>query len=202
MIAIIDYDAGNVGSVMKAFRSIGASALLTGSASDIEKAEAVVLPGVGAFGDVVKNLRDRGLEQPIKSYISSGRPFLGICVGLQMLFDDSEESPEAKGLGVLKGRVLRLPSDAGLKVPHIGWNSIDFDPCCPLFAGLPNELYVYFVHSYYLRADDDGIVCATTEYGAHIHAAVQSGLCFATQFHPEKSGDAGLAILKNFCSLF
>ena len=202
MIALVDYGAGNVESVAKALRHLGREVELTADPQTIRSADAVVLPGVGAFGDAVSQLRARGLEQVVReSARDPQRPFLGICVGLQMLFDSSEESPGASGLSLFGGRVLRLPSEGGLKVPHIGWNSIDYDHSCPLFARLPDQPYVYFVHSYYLRAEDEAIVSATAEYGTRIHAAVWQGSCFATQFHPEKSGDVGLTILDNFCAL-
>ncbi len=202
MIALIDYGAGNVESVAKAVRHLGRSVELTADPETIRTADAVILPGVGAFGDAVSQLRARGLEQVVlDSAKDSQRPFLGICVGLQMLFDSSEESPGAAGLGLMGGRVLRLPSDGGLKVPHIGWNSIEYDSACPIFARLPERPYVYFVHSYYLKADDPAVVAATASYGTQIHAAVWQDSCFATQFHPEKSGEIGLTILDNFCSL-
>lgn len=202
MIALVDYGAGNVESVAKALRHLGREVQLTADPEIIRSADGVVLPGVGAFGDAVSQLRSRGLEQVVvDSARDPQRPFLGICVGLQMLFDSSEESPEASGLSLFGGKVLRLPSEGGLKVPHIGWNSINYDRACPLFARLPEQPYVYFVHSYYLKADDASIVSATAEYGAQIHAAVWQGSCFATQFHPEKSGDVGLTILDNFCAL-
>jgi len=202
MIALIDYGAGNVESVAKALRHLGKPVELTSDADFIRKADAVVLPGVGAFGDAVSQLRLRGLEQVVlDSARDSQRPFLGICVGLQMLFDSSEESPGAEGLKLMGGKVLRLPSDGGLKVPHIGWNSIEYNRDCPLFAGLPEQPYVYFVHSYYLRADDPSVVAAKAHYGTEIHAAVWNENCFATQFHPEKSGEIGLSILNNFCGL-
>ncbi len=202
MIALIDYGAGNVESVAKALRHLGKPVELTSDAVFIRKADAVVLPGVGAFGDAISQLRARGLEQVVlDSARDSQRPFLGICVGLQMLFDSSEESPEAEGLKLMSGKVLRLPSDGGLKVPHIGWNSIEYNADCPLFAGLPDHPYVYFVHSYYLHADDPAVVAAKAFYGTEIHAAVWNDSCFATQFHPEKSGEIGLSILNNFCAL-
>ena len=189
-------------SVAKALRHLGKPVELTYDAEFIRKADAVVLPGVGAFGDAVSQLRLRGLEQVVlDSARDSQRPFLGICVGLQMLFDSSEESPEAEGLKLMAGKVLRLPSDGGLKVPHIGWNSIEYNRDCPLFAGLPEQPYVYFVHSYYLRADDPSVVAAKAHYGTEIHAAVWNENFFATQFHPEKSGEIGLSILNNFCGL-
>lgn len=202
MIALVDYGAGNVESVAKALRHLGREVELTSDAGFIRKADAVVLPGVGAFGDAVAQLRSRGLEDVVlESAKDPERPFLGICVGLQMLFDSSEESPDAAGLSLMGGKVLRLPSDGGLKVPHIGWNSIEYSRECPIFAGLPEQPYVYFVHSYYLKADDPSVVAAKAHYGTEIHAAVWNGSCFATQFHPEKSGEIGLAILNNFCEL-
>ena len=202
MIALVDYGAGNVESVAKALRYLGKTVELTADPQVIRTADAVVLPGVGAFGDAVSQLRSRGLEQAVlDSARDPQRPFLGICVGLQMLFGSSEESPDADGLSLFGGKVLRLPTDGGLKVPHIGWNSIEYNPKCPIFSGLPADPYVYFVHSYYLSADDPAIVAATAEYGVRIHAAVWQDTCFATQFHPEKSGDVGLTILDNFCAL-
>lgn len=197
MIAIIDYGAGNVRSVEKALRHVGCETKLTADAAEISSAAGVVLPGVGAFGDAMKALRGTGMDKAVRERIAADRPFLGICLGLQVLFERSDETPDVDGLGVFRGEVVRIPSDAGLKVPHIGWNSIEYDKECPLFAGLPEELYVYFVHSYYLRAAEP-IVAATTQYAADIHAAVWRGNCFAAQFHPEKSGDAGLQMLRNF----
>ena len=201
MTVIINYGAGNVGSVEKAVRYIGRSAVVSDRAEDIINADSVILPGVGAFGSMMEAIDSRGLTDRIRGYIASGRPFLGICLGLQALFDSSEEAPGVNGLSVFGGKILRIPSDGGLKVPHIGWNSLSINRACPLFAGLDDGTYVYFVHSYYLRADDDAIVAATTEYGVTIHAAVWKDNCFATQFHPEKSGDAGLTMLKNFLSI-
>ncbi len=200
MIAILDYGAGNLLSVEKALRHIGCSCAVTGSPAELEKAEAAVLPGVGAFGSAMEELRRRGLEQPIRDFVASGRPFLGICLGLQILFESSEESPGAAGLGILKGKILRLPGDRGLKVPHIGWNSLELRKPGGLFAGMTGEPYFYFVHSYYLRAEED-VVTAVTEYGAEVHAAVQKGNLLACQFHPEKSGAAGLSLLRNFAEL-
>jgi len=201
LIAIIDYGAGNIRSVEKAFAHIGCEAVITASPEVIAAADAAVLPGVGSFGSAVDNLSETKMGEAAKNFIASGKPFLGICLGLQALFDSSEESPGYKGLGVFSGEVLRLPDDCGLKIPHIGWNSLELNRDCPLFANLPDDPYVYFVHSYYLRAKDESIVAATTEYGAHIHAAVWKDNCFAMQFHPEKSGKTGLAILRNFADL-
>ncbi len=197
MISILDYGAGNLQSVEKALRHIGCQCQVTADPAALLAAQAAVLPGVGAFGDAMQSLRARGLEAPIQEYVASGRPFLGICLGLQVLFESSEEAPGAKGLGLLKGKVVRLPEGAGLKVPHIGWNSLDIRRPGGLFAGQPLQPYVYFVHSYYLQAEED-VVTATAQYGATIHAAVQKGNLWACQFHPEKSGQAGLAMLESF----
>lgn len=200
MIAIIDYGAGNLSSVEKALRHIGCECRITADPGELAAAEAAVLPGVGAFGDAMENLRARGLEGPIRDFIASGKPFLGICLGLQILFESSEESPGVPGLGVLKGKILRLSGRGGLKVPHMGWNSLDLQRSGGLFDGIAGSPYVYFVHSYYLRAEED-IVTAVSEYGETIHAAVQKGNLFACQFHPEKSGETGLALLRNFAGI-
>lgn len=198
MIAIIDYDAGNIRSVEKALAALSAEAVVTREAKDILQADHVVLPGVGAFGDAMEKLHRYGLVPVIRQVIEQGTPFLGICLGLQLLFEGSEESPDAAGLGLLKGKIRRIPEEAGLKVPHIGWNSLHFPNQGRLFAGIPEESYVYFVHSYYLEAADAGIVTAVSEYGVQIHASVECGNVFACQFHPEKSSDTGLSILQNF----
>lgn len=197
MIAIIDYGAGNLQSVEKALRHLGCQCQITADPGELAAAQAAVLPGVGAFGDAMGQLRARGLEEPIRRFVSSGKPFLGICLGLQILFEESEESPGVKGLGLLRGKVLRLPKESGLKIPHIGWNSLSVGKPGGLFAGVEGEPYVYFVHSYYLRAEED-VVTATAEYGTTIHAAVQKGNLLACQFHPEKSGQVGLSLLENF----
>ena len=197
MIAIIDYGAGNLQSVEKALRHLGCQCQITADPGELAAAQAAVLPGVGAFGDAMGQLRARGLEEPIRQFVSSGKPFLGICLGLQILFEESEESPGVKGLGLLRGRVLRLPKESGLKIPHIGWNSLSVGKPGGLFAGVEGGPYVYFVHSYYLRAEED-VVTATAEYGTTIHAAVQKGNLLACQFHPEKSGQVGLSLLENF----
>ena len=197
MVAIIDYGAGNLQSVEKALRHLGCQCQITADPGELAAAQAAVLPGVGAFGDAMGQLRARGLEEPIRRFVSSGKPFLGICLGLQILFEESEESPGVKGLGLLRGRVLRLPKESGLKIPHIGWNSLTIRKPGGLFAGVEGEPYVYFVHSYYLRAEED-VVTATAEYGTTIHAAVQKGNLLACQFHPEKSGQVGLSLLENF----
>ena len=197
MVAIIDYGAGNLQSVEKALRHLGCQCQITADPGELAAAQAAVLPGVGAFGDAMGQLRARGLEEPIRRFVSSGKPFLGICLGLQILFEESEESPGVKGLGLLRGRVLRLPKESGLKIPHIGWNSLTIRKPGGLFAGVEGEPYVYFVHSYYLQAEED-VVAATAEYGAAIHAAVQKDNLLACQFHPEKSGEVGLRLLRNF----
>ena len=198
MIAIIDYDAGNIRSVEKAFVSLGEDVTVTRDAEVLQKADKVVLPGVGNFGDCMQNLERFGLVPVIREIASGGKPFLGICVGLQILFEESEESPVVKGLGILKGRILRIPERENLKIPHMGWNSIHLirqNGSGRLFRGIPEQSYVYFVHSYYLKAADEGIVTATTEYGVTIHASVEKGNVFATQFHPEKSSDTGLSLI-------
>lgn len=199
MIAIIDYDAGNIKSVEKAVKRYGQDVVLTRDAEVLRAADKVILPGVGAFGDAMDKLKKYGLDTVIREVISSGKPFLGICLGLQLLFEESEETPGVKGLGVLKGKIVRIP-EVGLKVPHIGWNSLKFEKETPLFNGLSDGAYVYFVHSYYLKAEED-IVIASTEYATHIHAAVAKDNVFACQFHPEKSSEVGLRILENFVNM-
>lgn len=198
MIAVIDYDAGNIKSVEKALDFLGQEAEVTGEKEKILAADHVILPGVGAFGDAMENLRSRGLDQVIYEVIRRGTPFLGICLGLQLLFERSDEAPGAEGLGVLKGEILRIPESDGLKIPHMGWNSLHLQNNGRLFRGVEENAYVYFVHSYYLKAADESIVKASTEYGTHIHASVEKDNVFACQFHPEKSSDVGLKILKNF----
>lgn len=201
MIAIIDYNAGNLKSVEKALIHLGEPCVITGDFREIEAADKVILPGVGAFGDAMAELRRCELDRVIRETVQAGKPFLGICLGLQLLFEGSEESAGVEGLHILDGKILRIPETEGLKIPHIGWNSLALQRQGRLFAGLTEEPYVYFVHSYYLHAEDENIVRATTEYGAHIHASVECGNVFACQFHPEKSGETGLAILKNFAKL-
>lgn len=201
MIAIIDYDAGNIKSVEKAFDFIGAEYVLTRDPEEILKADRAVLPGVGCFKDAIDNIRAYRLEEVIKKFIASGKPFLGICLGLQLLFEESEESPGVKGLSVLKGACRKIPTGDDLKVPQIGWNSLSFPKKSRLFEGIDEDAYVYFVHSYYLTAKDDSDVAATTEYGVHIHAAVERDNVFACQFHPEKSSTVGLKILTNFVNV-
>lgn len=201
MIAIIDYDAGNIRSVEKALLSLGGQVIITGDAEEILSADKVVLPGVGAFGDAMENIRERGLETVIHDVTESGKPFLGICLGLQLLFERSEEAPGVEGLGILKGEILKIPETEGMKIPHMGWNSLHLQNGGKLFEGIQEQSYVYFVHSYYLKAEDERTVKATTEYCTHIHASVERENVFACQFHPEKSSDVGLRILKNFVEL-
>ena len=197
MTAIIDYGAGNLQSVEKALRHIGCEGTVVGGAAGLMSADSAVLPGVGAFGEAMAGLESRGLVGAIGDFVRTGRPFLGICLGLQVPFESSQESPGVKGLSLLPGRIVRLPEDRGLKVPHMGWNSLEVKRPGWLLKGLPAEPYVYFVHSYYLQTEPE-LVSATAEYGAAIHAAVQKGNIAACQFHPEKSGGVGLAILRNF----
>lgn len=201
MIAIIDYDAGNLRSVEKALISLGEDVVVSREADVLLAADKVILPGVGAFGDAMNKLKEYGLIEVINKIVAKNIPLLGICLGLQLMFEESDEAPGVKGLGLLKGKILRIPPKEGLKIPHMGWNSIDIKPQARLFKGIKNNSYVYFVHSYYLKADEEDIVAASTEYSVHIHASVESGNIFACQFHPEKSSDIGLKILKNFAEL-
>ena len=198
MVAIIDYDAGNIKSVEKAMQLLGQEVIITRDADILKSADHVILPGVGAFGDAMDKLRNYGLEPVIHEIIGRKIPFLAICLGLQLLFEESEEAPGVKGLGIFEGKIIRIPEKEGIKVPQIGWNSLHFPKESRLFKGCKEESYVYFVHSYYLKAKDPAIVSATTEYGTHIHAAVEKDNVFACQFHPEKSSDVGLYMLKNF----
>ncbi|MBE5928723.1 MAG: imidazole glycerol phosphate synthase subunit HisH [Lachnospiraceae bacterium] len=201
MIAIVDYDAGNLMSVKKALEYIGEKPVVTRDADTILKADKVILPGVGAFGDCMDKLNSYELTDVLRETAQSGKPFLGICLGLQLMFDRSDESKGVPGLSILEGDICAIPNDGVHKIPHMGWNSLHFPKESRLFAGIPEGAYVYFVHSYYLAAKDSGIVAAETDYVTHIHAAVEKDNIFACQFHPEKSGDVGLAILKNFVTL-
>jgi len=201
MIAIIDYDAGNLKSVEKALIKVGAEPVVTRDADLILQADKVILPGVGAFGEAMEKLNSFGLVDTIYKVVEKGTPFLGICLGLQLLFEYSEEKEGCKGLSLLKGGIKRIPDAPGLKVPHMGWNSLTVTPNAKLFRNLPGDPYVYFVHSYYLQAEEPEIVAATAEYGVTVHASVEKDNIFACQFHPEKSGEVGLAILKNFVEL-
>lgn len=200
MIAIVDYGAGNLNSVKNALDYIGAASVVTADAAIIKSADGVILPGVGSFGDAMASMRANGLISAVKTAATSGKPFLGICLGLQLLFEGSEESPGVEGLCVLKGKILKIP-DSGLKVPHMGWNSLKIKNNTGVFSGIPQNTYVYFVHSYYLVAENEAEVAATTFYGVSIDAAVSAGNLFGMQFHPEKSGDLGLQMLRNFTAL-
>ncbi len=200
MIAIIDYDAGNIKSVENALLSLGIDNRVTSDPAVVRAADRVILPGVGAFGDAMNKLAERDLIGVIRE-VATEKPFLGICLGLQLLFDSSEEAPGVKGLSILPGRIVRIPEGGGRKIPHIGWNDLHFPKESKLFKEIPEESYVYFVHSYYLQAGNVADVAATTEYGVTIHAAVEHDNLCACQFHPEKSGDVGMQILRNFASM-
>ncbi len=201
MVAVIDYDAGNIRSVEKAVAALGGQAAVTRKPEEILSAEHVILPGVGAFGDAMGKLRKYGLDGVIREVVARKTPFLGICLGLQLLFESSEESEGVKGLGILPGKIVRIPEGADLKIPHIGWNSLSYPNPGRLFKGVQEQSYVYFVHSYYLQAEDAGIVRAVTQYGVEIHASVEKENIFACQFHPEKSSETGMRILKNFLEM-
>ena len=201
MVAIIDYDAGNIKSVQKAIEYLGEEVISTREPEVILNASRVILPGVGAFGDAMEKLHKYNLVDVIKEVVKKEIPFLGICLGLQLLFETSDETPGVQGLGILKGKIKRIPDNGELKIPHIGWNSLSFPNKGRLYEGISQESYVYFVHSYYLDAEDKGIVVATTEYGTTIHASVEQGNVFACQFHPEKSSSVGLKILDNFLKI-
>lgn len=198
MVAIIDYGAGNLSSVKKALDYLGAESEITQDRDKILSASHIILPGVGSFGDAMKSMEERNLVDTVKEEAESGKPFLGICLGLQLLFESSEESPGVKGLGLLKGRIVTIPRDMGLKVPHIGWNSVSLKQKDGIFQGIEDNSYFYFVHSYYLKDADENEVAGTTQYGVPIQCAVQRGNLSATQFHPEKSSKAGLKLLENF----
>lgn len=198
MVAIIDYGAGNLQSVKKALDFIGAKNIITSDENEINAASHIILPGVGSFGDAMHSIREKGLEDVIKKSADGSKHFLGICLGLQLLFESSEESPGVDGLGIFKGKIVTIPKDNGLKVPHIGWNSVSLKQTDGIFENLRDNSYFYFVHSYYLKDADEKVVAGTTEYGVPIQCAVQKGRVCATQFHPEKSSEAGLTILRNF----
>lgn len=201
MIAMIDYDAGNIKSVEKALHKLGQETVITRDRELLLKADKVILPGVGAFGDAMGHLKEYGLVEVIHEIVEKKTPFLGICLGLQLLFERSDEAPGVEGLGILKGEILRIPDKEGLKIPHMGWNSLELQNDGRLFKGIEGNPYVYFVHSYYLKAEEEGIVKAVTEYSTRIHASVEKDNVFACQFHPEKSSETGLHILKNFAEL-
>lgn len=201
MIAIIDYGAGNLSSVKKALDYLGADSEITQDREKIISASHVILPGVGSFGDAMHSMQERGLVDTVKEAAGSGKPFLGICLGLQLLFESSEESEGVEGLGLLNGRIVEIPKNNGLKVPHIGWNSVNLNQKNGIFDGIDEDGYFYFVHSFYLKDADADVVAATTEYGVSIECAVQKGNLCATQFHPEKSGKLGLKLLENFLKM-
>jgi glutamine amidotransferase len=205
VIAIVDYGMGNLKSVEKAFRKLGWDALVTSDPSVIASSYGLVLPGVGAFGRCMENLRNFNLADSITRHIEQGKPFLGICLGLQILFEESAESPGVQGLGVLKGRVVRFtPRTEGqfrLKIPHMGWNRVAYTSPSPIFRGIPEGSWFYFVHSYYVLPDDPGVVAGITDYGDFFASAVSRGSLFALQFHPEKSGNVGLCLLDNFAKI-
>lgn len=202
MIGIIDYGAGNLQSVYKALKFIGSDCKIVDSREELFKCDGAILPGVGSFRDAMDCMAKSRLVEAVKDYAESGKPFLGICLGLHLLFSESEESPGAQGLSLLGGSITKIPSNNGtLKIPHMGWNSISIKKRDGIFKGIPDESYVYFVHSYYLTADDGSIVAATTNYGTKIDAAVEYGNIIATQFHPEKSGSVGLKMLENFAAM-
>ena len=201
MIGIIDYDAGNIKSVEKALAYLGEETVVSRDPEVLTKADKVILPGVGSFGEAMENLHKYDLVPVIKDMINEGTPFLGICLGLQLLFESSEETPGVEGLGILKGKILRIPPSPGLKIPHMGWNSLHLQNNGRLFRDIPEDTHVYFVHSYYLQTEDPEIVKAVTEYSTTIHASVEKENVFACQFHPEKSSRYGLKILENFAKL-
>ena len=201
MIAIVDYDAGNIKSVEKALQFLGQEPVVTRDKETLLQAEKVIVPGVGAFGDAMGKMHQYGLVEVLREIAAKGTPLLGICLGLQLFFESSEETPGVEGLGLLPGQIVRIPDKEGFKIPHMGWNSIQINPASRLLKGIEEGAYVYFVHSYYLQAENEADVAATTDYVVNIHAAAEHENIFATQFHPEKSGEIGLRILKNFIEL-
>lgn len=201
MIAIIDYDAGNLKSVEKAFIHLGEQVKITRDKKEILTADKVILPGVGAFKDAMDKLSRYELVDTIREVAASKKPFLGICLGMQLLFESSEEGMGVEGLSILEGNIVKIPDQEGLKIPHMGWNSLDIKPGTKLYQGIEDGSYVYFVHSFYLKAKNEADVAATTEYSTKIHASVEKGNIFGCQFHPEKSGEVGLKILSNFAKI-
>lgn len=201
MIAIIDYGAGNLRSVQKALEFLGAQGEITRDRQKILAADRAILPGVGAFGDAMLRLRQSGLDTAVTDFAASGKPFLGICLGLQLLFEESEESPGVKGLGIFQGKIKKIPGKEGLKIPHVGWNQLEITQPEGVLRGLGESPFVYFVHSYYMEPKNRDLIAAVTEYGTRLPVAVQKGNVAAVQFHPEKSGDTGLHILRNFIEM-
>lgn len=201
MIAIVDYDAGNIKSVEKALQFLGQEPVVTRDKETLLQAEKVIVPGVGAFGDAMGKMHQYGLVEVLREIAAKGTPLLGICLGLQLFFESSEETPGVEGACLLPGKIVRIPDKEGFKIPHMGWNSIQINPASRLLKGIEEGAYVYFVHSYYLQAENEADVAATTDYVVNIHAAAEHENIFATQFHPEKSGEIGLRILKNFIEL-
>ena len=201
MKAIVDYEAGNIKSVEKALQFLGEEPDVTRDKETLLQADKVIVPGVGAFGDAMEKMRQYGLVEVLREIAGKGTPILGICLGLQLFFESSEETPGVEGLGLLPGKIVRIPDKEGFKIPHMGWNSIQINPASRLLKGIEEGAYVYFVHSYYLQAENEADVAATTDYVVNIHAAAEHDNIFATQFHPEKSGEIGLQILKNFIEL-
>lgn len=201
MISIIDYGAGNLHSVQNALSFLGIEGVITDDPEKILGSDKIILPGVGAFGNAMEALNSTGLTDVIKKAVEIDKPILGICLGMQLFFEESEEAPGVEGLGILKGRFVKIPKNPGIKIPHMGWNSLEISGSSRILKDIGDEPYVYFVHSYYLEPKDSTVVSAYTEYGKKIAVAAESGNIFATQFHPEKSGDTGLKILKNFIEL-
>jgi glutamine amidotransferase len=201
MITIVDYGMGNLRSVQKGFEKLGFDARVTEQSEEIRRAEKLVLPGVGAFADAMQGLRSRQMIEPVRDFISSGRPFFGICLGMQLLFDWGYEDGEYEGLGVLPGKVVRFAANPGYKVPHMGWNQLRVRRPAPLLNGVEDGSFVYFVHSYYVLPMDDSITTAETDYGGSFTSIVWRDNIFATQFHPEKSQQVGLRLLRNFAEL-
>lgn len=203
MITIVDYGMGNLRSVEKGFTSQGVEVCVTNKPEKVKNANGLILPGVGAFGDCVKNLRKEKLIEPILEYIESGKPFLGICLGLQVLFEESEESPGEKGLGLIKGKVVKFPfsKEKGLKVPQMGWNRVKTNSATAVLDGIPENSWFYFVHSFYVAPEENNLDLLTSDYGIEFTAGIVKDNIFASQFHPEKSSDMGLRILKNFAGV-
>ena len=201
MIAIVDYDAGNIKSVEKALQFLGQEPVVTRDKETLLQAEKVIVPGVGAFGDAMGKMHQYGLVEVLREIAAKGTPLLGICLGLQLFFESSEETPGVEGLGLLPGKIVRIPDKEGFKIPHMGWNSITVNKNSRILKNIGSEPYVYFVHSYYVNAEDESIISAYTEYGQKLDIAVEKDNVFATQFHPEKSGETGMTILKNFIAL-